>query len=67
MRYIFSRCKIYGQIGERRRLILKIRKSKRRQELSNEAHMDQEVDREGSEGVLKCQEEDEWLEDLEDI
>ena len=48
-------------IGERRRLeILKIQKLKLRQELSNGAHPDQEVDSEGSE-------DDELLEDLEDI
>ncbi len=38
-----------------------------RQELSNEAHPDQEVDSGGSEGNLNFCEEDEWLDDLEDI
>jgi hypothetical protein len=56
------------KIGERRRLeILKMQKLKLRQELSNEAHPDREVDSEGSENDLNFQEEDEWLEDLEDI
>jgi hypothetical protein len=56
------------KIGERRRLeILKIQKLKLRQELSNEAHPDREVDSEGSEDDLNFQEEDELLEDLEDI
>ena len=43
----------------------KLRKA--RQELSNEAHPDQEVDSEGSEDDLNFREVDEWLEDLEDI
>jgi hypothetical protein len=56
------------KIGERRRLeILKIQKLKLRQELSNEAHPDREVDSEGSDDNLNFQEEDELLEDLEDI
>ncbi len=54
------------KIGERRRLeILKIQKLRLGQELSNEAHPDQEVDSEGSEDGLNFQEVDEWLEDLE--
>ena len=56
------------KIGERRRLeILKIQKLKMRQDSSNEAYPDQEVVSEGSEDDLNFQEEDEWLEDLEDI
>ena len=56
------------KIGERRRLeILKIQKLRLRQEVSNEAHPDQEVDSEGSEDDLNFREVDEWLEDLEDI
>jgi hypothetical protein len=56
------------KIGERRRLeILKIQKLKIRHDLSNEAYPDQEVVSERSEGDLNSQEEDEWLEDLEDI
>jgi hypothetical protein len=54
------------KIGERRRLeIMKIKRLRFGQELSNEAHLDQEVDSEGSEDDLNFQEVDEWLEDLE--